>query len=206
MLSFAVMPRQPFEFKSQTMGDDPLPMMVAESVPNSDILGPMFLSKLVHDRLLHYVSYHNPNQALIVLGPPKSSKTAVLHTVLPRMVAARVGGLEPVFVRLTFSLRDSPQIAAKRIWTELREVAHAFNIYETVVPAEVSLDDASLCLPKLISEIASRFVNGAEKRQLWLLMDEVSVRLYNISLIACFALDCSLFIFLFLLNTCRHHF
>jgi hypothetical protein len=180
------MPRQPFEFKSQTMGDELFSMMVAESVPNSDILGPMFLPQLAHNVMLRFVNKPALSEALVVLGPPKSSKTAVLYDVLPRMVAARVGGLDPVFVRLTFSLANSPQSAAKRIWTELRAVAHAFSICETVVPAEVSLDDAILYLPKLVEEISKwcENKNGTEKRQLLLLMDEVSVRLYIISLVA----------------------
>ncbi len=168
------------------MGDELFSMMVAESVPNSDILGPMFLPQLAHNVMLRFVNKPALSEALVVLGPPKSSKTAVLYDVLPRMVAARVGGLDPVFVRLTFSLANSPQSAAKRIWTELRAVAHAFSICETVVPAEVSLDDAILYLPKLVEEISKwcENKNGTEKRQLLLLMDEVSVRLYIISLVA----------------------
>jgi hypothetical protein len=182
------MPRQPFEFKAQTLGDDQHKMMVAESVPNSKIVGPMFLSTSAHDVLLRYVSVHKDSQALVVLGPPKSSKTAVLFEVLPRMVAARVGGLDPVFVRLTFSLANNPQSAAKRIWTELGKVARAFeidcsDISEIVVPAEVTLDDAILKLPNLIEQIAPLFV--AKGLQLWLLFDEVSVRVYSVSVDAC---------------------
>jgi hypothetical protein len=189
LYSFAVMPRQPFEFKAQTLGDDQHEMMVAESVPNSNIVGPMFLSTLAHAVLLSFVNYPEENQPLVVFGPPKSSKTAVLFEVLPRMVAARVGGLDPVFVRLTFSLANNPQSAAKRIWTELSEVARAFeidcfDISEIVVPAEVTLVDAILKLPKLIEKIAPLFV--AKDRQLWLLFDEISVRLCNsVSVDAC---------------------
>ena len=166
------MPRNPFQFKSQT--EDSLPMMVADSVPNSNIVGPMFLSPLVHDRLINFVDQPELYQPLVVLGPPKCSKTAVLHDVLPRMVAARAGGITPVFVRLTFELDDTPEIAADRIWQQLRDVAHAFGVLQVDVPAKVIFADARFKLPDLIDRLARLFEKN--DYQLWLLFDEISVR------------------------------
>ena len=174
LLTTSAMPHQPFEFDSQTAGDDVQPMMVAKSVPNSSIVGPMFLPTLAHAMLLDFVRSPEPDQALVVFGPPKSSKTTVLFEVLPSMVAARVGGLDPVFVRHSLSLDDTPHRAALNIWHALARVARAFDVYDVDVPAAATFDDARREIPLLIRDLAPRFERKA-KRQLWLLIDEVSV-------------------------------
>jgi len=181
------MPRQPFEFKSETVGDNGQTMMVAKSIPNSSIVGPMFLPTLAHINLLDFVSSPVPDQALVVFGPPKSSKTTVLFEVLPNMVAARVGGLDPVFVRHSISLCDSPHLAALNIWHALARVARAFEVYDVDVPADATFDDARREIPLLIRDLAPRFESKAS-RQLWVLIDEVSVCL---SLFVCDMFHCA---------------
>jgi hypothetical protein len=169
------MPHEPFAFESQTVDGDPLPMMVAESVPNSDILGPMFLPKLAHDMLLDFV-VNRPcaARALVVLGPPKSGSTTVLHEVLPRMVAAQPSDFVPVFVRVTFELDDTPERAAKRMWEALRDVARAFDAsYDVDIPAKATFEVARREVPYLIERLSRSFKNN--KRQLWLLLDECQV-------------------------------
>lgn len=175
------MPRQPLEFESQTMGDDPLPMMVAKSVPNSSIVGPMFLPKLAHDQLAQFVrhSMHmamEPSQALVFLGPPKSGMTTVLHELLPRMVAAHPSDFTPVFVRITFEFGDTPERATKRIWEALRDVANAFDFpgHDRVdIPAKTTFEHSRFEVPILIEQLAYSFEYS--KHQLWLLLDEFQV-------------------------------
>ena len=151
--------------------------MVAESVPNSKIVGPMYLSEQAHRNLVDFVVTPRDSAALVVLGPPKSSKTAVLFEVLPRMVAARPNGLDPVFVRLALSLDDTPLLSAQNIWHALKRVALAFDVQKVDVPAVVKFDDARREIPILIRELALQFEKNAN-RQLWLLIDEISVRLF----------------------------
>jgi hypothetical protein len=172
--SFAVLPRQPFEFKSQTVGDDQQTLMVAESVPNSPIVGPMFLPKEALDDLHHFASNPVASQALVVLGPPKCSKTAVLHHVLPSIVASRVGGLDPVFVRLTFSLKHSPQRAARHIFEALADVALAFGYGKVDLPEVITFENCSSKIPTLVNDLVRWFHD--QKFELWFLFDECSVR------------------------------
>jgi hypothetical protein len=174
-----VIPRQPLEFESQTTGDDLLPMMVAKSVPNSSIVGPMFLPKLAHDQLARFVSHSmrmamEPSEALVFLGPPKSGKTAVLHELLPRMVAAHPSDFTPVFVRVTFEFGDTPERATKRIWEALRDVANAFDFHRQVdIPDKTTFEHSCFEVPILIERLAHSFEYN--KRQLWLLLDEFQV-------------------------------
>ncbi len=148
--------------------------MVAKSIPNSNIVGPMFLSKPAHASLVDFVSSPEPEQALVVFGPPKSSKTTVLFQVLPSMAAALPDRLDPVFVRLSLSLDDTPRRAAQKIWDALARAARVFDVYDVNVPAKATFDEARLEIPYLIRDLAPRFEKKA-KRQLWLLIDEVSV-------------------------------
>jgi hypothetical protein len=175
------MPRHPLEFESQTTGDDPLPMMVAKSVPNSSIVGPMFLPKLAHDQLTRFVSHSmrmamEPLQALVLLGPPKSGKTAVLHELLPRMVAVHSSDFAPVFVRVTFEFGDTPERATKRIWEALRDVAYAFDFHRQVdinIPDKTTFEHSCFEVRTLIGRLTHSF--ECNKRQLWLLLDEFQV-------------------------------
>jgi hypothetical protein len=175
------MPRQPLEFESQTTGDDPLPMMVAKSVPNSSIVGPMFLPKLAHDQLTRFVSHSmrmamEPSEALVFLGPPKSGKTAILHELLPRMVAAHPSDFTPVFVRVTFEFGDTPERATRRIWEALRDVANAFDFHghdHVDIPANTTFERSRFEVSILIQHLTRSF--ECSKRQLWLLLDEFQV-------------------------------
>ena len=148
-------------------------MMVAKRILYSDIIGPMFMPELALKELLAFVKNPRQFEPLVVIGPPKCSKTAVLHHVLPSLVAARGGDVTPVFVRLTFSLDDTPEVASKRIWQALAAVARAFDVCRVEVPAKVDFTDARSELPALFGELARLF--DLKKYRLWFLLDEISV-------------------------------
>jgi hypothetical protein len=136
----------------------------------------MFLSTHVHDKLVKFIDFAAPNEPLMVFGPPKSSKTAVLHDVLPPLAAARVSKLTPIFVKPKISLNETPSVAALRIWKDLNVAGKALEIDVAALPvpeAEFTFEHARIDLPRLVKSVALKMLS--RNLQLWLLIDECHV-------------------------------
>jgi Cdc6-like AAA superfamily ATPase len=176
--SCSVKPRQPVEFVKVML--DGVPMMVSKSIPGSSIIGPMFLSEPAYQQLRQFVLQPELNQALVVLGPPKSSKTTVLHEVLPSLAAAHAVDIAPLFVKVAFSLNQTPQTAVERIWSALKGAADLFGIKMNMTAADLPVHRAGSFLPQAIGSLANALQE--HKHQLWLLIDEVQVCVFNHSL------------------------
>jgi hypothetical protein len=165
---------QPVDFVRKSVNGKTDFMMVADLIPGSTIMGPMFLTEKVYQDLLNFIDIPASYRPLIVLGPPKSSKTVVLHQVLPSLVAARAVEFTPVFVRLTFSIDDSPLQAAFSLWGELKRVADAFDSFGVAAPATgVTFEHSCFEIANLIATISRQL--ESRKFRLWLLIDECQV-------------------------------
>jgi hypothetical protein len=130
-----------------------------------------------------YVVNKTTDNSLVIMGPPKSSKTTMLHEMLPRLVVASKPATEPVFVRIVFQLGFTPSQAWLLVKIRLAMVARAFAI-EADVPsdanAEIALDDFAL-------DVAA----GLQKqgRRLWLLIDECQVIFQCLMFLCCHVIN-----------------
>jgi hypothetical protein len=178
-LSLAVIPRRPIKFEKKSIPGHSKSMMVAAAIPGSRIVGPMYLHERVYQELLQFIDIPMPTQPLVVLGPPKSSKSSVLRELLPRLAAARACEFTPVFVRIEFPLDTTPADAASLLWKQLKRAASAFELemYHPGPVAEISIQHARLHLPDLIESFAMRL--ESQKLKLWLLIDECQVRTWT---------------------------
>jgi hypothetical protein len=161
----------PQPFQEISLVDDPNTMMVVPSVPGSSIVGPMYLSKEAHRQLEDFCLNINAFQPLIIVGPPKCSKSSLLRHLLPSMVVSKPLHFSPVFVRLSFSLGDNPMQAAVRIKNELSEVVNAFGLSKSIIRGADS--KAMLNIPGWIDKIGTEFAK--RNLQLWIMMDECQV-------------------------------
>jgi hypothetical protein len=75
-------------------------MMVAPSVKGSSVVGPVYLTEASLSTIKKFVDNKTIDNSLVFMGPPKSSKTIMLHQVLPRLVVASQPAAEPVFARI----------------------------------------------------------------------------------------------------------
>jgi hypothetical protein len=154
-----------------SLDGDPNTMMVVPSVPGSSIVGPMFLSKEAHVQLEDFCQNVVLFQPLIIFGPPKCSKSSVLHHLLPSMAVSRPLHRSPVFVRLSFALGDTPVQAAVRIKNELIAVVDAFGLPTRILDGPDSRVHFSI--PGWIKQIGDEF--ESRNQQLWIMMDECQV-------------------------------
>jgi hypothetical protein len=161
----------PHPFQEMSLDGDPNTMMVVPSVPGSSIVGPMFLSKEAHVQLEDFCQNVVLFQPLIIFGPPKCSKSSVLHHLLPSMAVSRPLHRSPVFVRLEFSLGDTPVQAAVLIRNELIKVVDAFGLSTAILRGPDS--EAMLNIPGWIRLIGTEF--ESRNQQLWIMMDECQV-------------------------------
>jgi hypothetical protein len=165
------------EFTREVLTDDQgneHAMMVAPSIEGSSVVGPVFVTEDALRTMREYIDYKTATNSLVFMGPPKSSKSMMLHEVLPRLVVASKPETEPVFVRIVLDMRSSPAQAWLRIKAELLLVCEAFEINAPVLLGDEYL---SSLLPGLVSAVASGLKE--ESRRLWLLIDECQVLLFT---------------------------
>ena len=160
------------EFKREVLRDDEgndLAMMVAPPIHGSSVDGPVYLTESALNKMLAFIENKSPISSLVLIGPPKCSKTTMLHEVLPRLVVASNPDKTPVFVRIVFPLNSTPTAARQQIREELDFVSNAFGIGATMPSAATS--------PTLLVKLVEGIAKGLQKqgRRLWLLIDESQV-------------------------------
>ena len=149
-------------------------------VAQMPVTGPFFLEDRAHQQLLSWAQGHpspayHDRKLVVLTGPIKSGKTALLNHVLPGMLTAQhaaFGGPKPVFFRFKFTLGEGPQAAAKRFCDAAARLAEDLGFRLTGVPATpvaalINMDDMALALALGIAK------GGGE---LVLLIDEAQVR------------------------------
>jgi DNA polymerase III delta prime subunit len=144
-------------------------MMVAPSIEGSSVVGPVFVTEDALRTMQQYVDHKTTVNSLVFMGPPKCSKTTMLHEVLPRLVVASNPKMSPVFVRIVFTLGTKPREAWLRIKNRLAKVARAFEIIVDV-PSDANTADE-------LDDFALDVATGLQKQglRLWLLIDECQV-------------------------------
>jgi len=140
--------------------------------------GPYFLEDLAHQKLRSWAR-GNPGPAdhklLVLTGPIKSGKSAMLNDVLPGVLAAQhaaSGGPMPVFFHFSFSLGEGPHAAALRLARAAGRRANDLGFEINVLPTTGELALAEL--PDVISSLAAGIAKGGG--ELVLLIDEAQVR------------------------------
>ena len=149
------------------------PMHVAE-LPTS---GPFFLEDTAHQQVLAWVREHPSayvHKLLVLTGPIKSGKTAILTTVLPGVLAAQyaaAGGPKPVFFHFAFTLGHGPGKAALKLveFAGAKAKALGFEIPNLPTAKEVAL----VAFPRVMSALAAGIAAGGG--ELVLLIDEAQV-------------------------------
>ncbi len=137
---------------------------------------PFFLDEAAFGQLEGFVR-ERPSlepQLLVLAGPVKSGKTAVLHSVLPSLIADayRAGKTpRPFILRFSFDLRSRPEAAALALLERAREASAGLGITLSISTdtgwALRHLDWVMTTLARALAE-----QRGA---QLWLLLDECQV-------------------------------
>ena len=162
------------DFKELTI--DGHTMRVAECIPDSDIEGPMYLPPQAFTKIRDFVEVPTPNHPLVLVGPPKCSKSAVLNHVIPSMVAKYSTDLEPIFFRFQFNLRAPPAQAIESLIEVLLQVGDTFKLD---LAAETTMFRRKPSEPIFISDVVYQIALQFEqkhKKRLWLLLDECQVR------------------------------
>jgi GTPase SAR1 family protein len=151
-------------------------MWVAENIPDSDIEGPMFVSSDAFKIIRLFVEVPEPNNPLVLVGPPKCGKSAVLNHVIPSMVAQYSTDLEPIFVRFQFKLTEPPAKAIESLMTALFHIGAIFklDLAEVTTNFRANPSDVSFVCD-VVYQMALKFEETHHKR-LWLLLDECQVR------------------------------
>ena len=147
-------------------------MMVAPSIKGSSVVGPVYLTEAALRTMQQYVDNKTTDNSLVFMGPPKCSKTTMMHEVLPRLVVASNPKLSPVFVRIVLDMKSPPAQAWQRIRAQLRRVSEAFGIIARA-PSDSELFDL---LPDFAFDVATGL--QGQGRCLWLLIDECQVLLF----------------------------
>lgn len=156
------------------------PMLVTQ-LPGA--AGPFFLEDEAHQKVMSWVQGHPSDAAadfklLVLTGPTKSGKTAVLKKVLPCMLAeqhAVEGGATPVFLHFSFTVGEGPEAAADKLCRAAARFAESLGFrlpFMPTTPAQ-ALTDMSAVIWELATGIAAA---GGE---LVLLIDEAQVRLHS---------------------------
>lgn len=148
-------------------------MHVAE-LPTS---GPFFLEDTAHQQVLAWVREHpsaTVHKLLVLTGPIKSGKTALLITVLPGVLAAQyaaAGGPKPVFFHFAFTLGHGPGKAALKLVRAAAAKAVDLGFEISSVPPTEEL--ALVEFPRVMSALAAGIAAGGG--ELVLLIDEAQV-------------------------------
>lgn len=139
---------------------------------------PFFLGFAQHAELVVFAQPRAPShpRLLVLTGPARSGKTAVLRDVLPALIAqehSRSGLPEeqPFIVNFTFSIKSSAALAAQQLECGLRDALAGLGVRIRVH------NDAKQALQQLpiTIEQAARAVRE-RGRSLWLLLDQCEVR------------------------------
>jgi hypothetical protein len=142
--------------------------------------GPFFLEDMAHQQVMSWVKGHPSDAAadhklLVLMGPIKSGKTAMLRKVLPGALAAQhavEGGAKPVFFPFAFTLGQGPHGAALKLVEAAAAKAKALGFELINVPTDGVL--ALIGLPRIMSNLATGI--AAAGGELVLLIDEAQVR------------------------------
>jgi hypothetical protein len=162
------------DFKELTI--DGHTMRVAEHIPDSDIEGPMYIPTEAFDLIQRFVECPISNNPLVLVGPPKCGKSAVLNHVIPSMVAQYSTDLEPIFVRFQFNLTEPPEKAIESLMAALFDVGDIFKLDLAEVTTSFRENPYHYCfISDVVYWMALKFEETHHKR-VWLLLDECQVR------------------------------
>lgn len=164
---------EPIDFIEKFVGD--VKMATASVVSNNGEPSPFFLSidalKQLRDFVVEKPS--NQPQLLVLVGPVKSGKTAVLHRILPALIAADhrdCHSPRPVILRFSFNLRAGPALAAKQLLDDAAGIAASFRVHVKVPDIEGAYSGFAYLMKEIAEGVQA---NGG---RLWLLLDECQVR------------------------------
>ena len=142
--------------------------------------GPFFLEDLAHQKLVSWARGHpSPAAAdhklLVLTGPIKSGKSALLNDVLPGVLAtqhAACGGPTPVFFRFSFTLGEGSQAAALTLARAVSATASALGFEILAMP---TTGEQALCdMARIVRDLAAGVAAGGG--ELVVLIDEAQVR------------------------------
>jgi Cdc6-like AAA superfamily ATPase len=174
----------PVVFHEQTDGGHKL--FVAESIPNSTIVGPVYFSSLVKSNLFEFVQNEQCGDAvgLFIVGPPQSGKSAIIHEVLPAMFASSASNLTRVVVKIKFSRDETMETAISKVVDEVKAVADAFEIQTIGCPsAHATADSGSLKSYQFMYIKSVSRTLRTRHFQLWLLIDDCQVCMFCLNLV-----------------------
>ena len=171
-LPFALPP--PLDFVEQVLGGEAMMVADLQRSPGIDAPRPFYLTLQEHSDLADFLRARPSDvpQMLVLVGPIKCGKTRLVHTVIPRLLAARAEAAaapRPVPFSYTFPQALSAELAAQHFVGELlgfaRDIGIAMEAHPS--PSESCLD----AMPRLAAMAAVRV--HARGGELWLLLDEL---------------------------------
>ena len=168
---------EPIHFTRSLIGDTD--MMVA-AIP--DIQGPFYLPVKAHGKIVNWIQdcgLLSIPDLLAIVGPVKSGKSELLHSVIPGIIAQQFKDeqrlptksiFEPVIIKLSCNLGGDPSQFAWDLIAEIHTTVSPFGVM-VAIPANPAI--ALLNLKHVVHRVARDM--RAQKKQLYLLLDEMQV-------------------------------